>query len=47
MVWAAALMREQPDCTVGALVNAVGYQSESAFGRVFCRFNGVSPARHR
>ena len=47
MVRAASLMREQPTATLAAIAAAVGYGSESAFGKVFRRAIGVSPGQYR
>ncbi|HLK58982.1 MAG TPA: AraC family transcriptional regulator [Chthonomonadaceae bacterium] len=47
MVRAASLMREQPSATLAAIAAAVGYGSESAFGKVFRRAIGVSPGKYR
>ncbi|MCW3094432.1 MAG: hypothetical protein JWL77_50 [Chthonomonadaceae bacterium] len=47
MVCAASLMREQPPATLARVAAAVGYGSESAFGKVFRRIMGVSPGQYR
>jgi AraC-like DNA-binding protein len=47
MVRAAGMMREGPPLKVAALASAVGYESESAFGKVFRRVMGVSPTSYR
>jgi len=47
MVRAASMMREQRSCTLAAIAAAVGYTSESAFGKVFRRVLGVSPGQYR
>lgn len=47
MVRAAGLLREKPSMKLEAVAAAVGYESESAFGRVFRRQFGVSPASYR
>lgn len=47
MVRAAGMIRERRDLKVAAVASAVGYESESAFGKVFRRVIGVSPAKYR
>jgi len=47
MVRAASMMRENHPLTLSAIASAVGYESESAFGKVFRRIIGVSPGRYR
>lgn len=47
MVRAAGIMRQGRPVTVAAVAAEVGYESESAFSRVFHRVMGVSPAKYR
>ncbi len=47
MVRAASMMREGRPMKVAAIASAVGYQSESSFGKVFRRVMGVSPGKYR
>lgn len=47
MVRAAGLLRQQPELKLAALAAMLGYESESAFGKVFRRVMGVSPAQYR
>jgi AraC-like DNA-binding protein len=47
MVRAASLLRERPDLKLGAVAAAVGYESETAFGKVFRRQIGATPAQYR
>jgi len=47
MVRAASMLREQRPFTLAAIASAVGYESESAFGKVFRRVLGVSPGQYR
>jgi len=47
MVHAASLMCENRSLTLAAIAAAVGYNSESAFGKVFRRVIGVSPGQYR
>jgi AraC-like DNA-binding protein len=47
MLRAASMLREHHPCTLAAIAAAVGYASESAFGKVFRRVLGVSPGRYR
>ena len=47
MVRAASMMRENRPFTLAAIASAVGYESESAFGKVFRRVIGVSPGKYR
>jgi AraC-like DNA-binding protein len=47
MVRAAGLMREDRGMKLAAIASAVGYESESAFGKVFRRIMGVSPGTYR
>ena len=43
----AARMLRTGDDSVGRVARAVGYSSEYAFSRAFCRAWGVPPGRHR
>jgi AraC-like DNA-binding protein len=43
---AARLMRDG-DATLGAIARAVGYETESAFGKAFRRHRGTSPGEYR
>jgi AraC-like DNA-binding protein len=47
MVRAAGVMREGHPMKLAAVAAAVGYESESAFGKVFRRVMGVSPGKYR
>lgn len=47
MVRAASMMRENRPLKLAAIASAVGYESESAFGKVFRRVIGVSPGKYR
>lgn len=47
MVRAASLLRERPDLKLGAVAAATGYESETAFGKVFRRMIGLTPAQYR
>ncbi|XYH99612.1 cupin domain-containing protein [Sorangium sp. So ce1128] len=47
MVRAASMMRENRPMKLAAIASAVGYESESSFGKVFRRVMGVSPGRYR
>ncbi|KYF94048.1 AraC family transcriptional regulator [Sorangium cellulosum] len=47
MVRAASMMRENRPMKLAAIATAVGYESESSFGKVFRRVMGVSPGRYR
>jgi AraC-like DNA-binding protein len=47
MVRAARLMRESPPMKLAAIAAAVGYESESSFGKVFRRVMGISPGQYR
>jgi AraC-like DNA-binding protein len=47
MVRAARLMRESPPTKLAAIAGAVGYESESSFGKVFRRVMGTSPGQYR
>jgi AraC-like DNA-binding protein len=47
MVRAAGMMREGRHLKLAAVAAAVGYESESAFGKVFGRVMGVSPGKYR
>ena len=47
MVRAAGMMREKSSMKMAAIASAVGYESESSFGKVFRRVMGVSPGRYR
>jgi len=46
-VRAAGMMRQGRHLKLAAVAAAVGYESESAFGKVFGRVMGVSPGRYR
>ena len=47
MVRAARLMRESRGMKLAAIAAAVGYESESSFGKVFRRVMGISPGQYR
>jgi len=47
MVRAASMMRESRPMKLAAIASAVGYESESSFGKVFRRVMGISPGRYR
>jgi AraC-like DNA-binding protein len=47
MVRAARLMRERPPMKLAAIAAAVGYESESSFGKVFRRVMEISPGQYR
>ena len=47
MVYAAGLMADQPALKLAAIASTVGYETESAFGKVFRRVMGSSPAAYR
>jgi AraC-like DNA-binding protein len=47
MVRAASMMREARPMKVAAIASAVGYESESSFGKVFRRVMGTSPGKYR
>jgi AraC-like DNA-binding protein len=47
MVRAASMLRERPDLKLAVVAPAVGYESETAFGKVFRRLMGVTPAQYR
>ena len=47
MVRAASMIREHRSCTLAAIATAVGYESESAFGKTFRRVIGMSPGKYR
>ncbi|WNG14098.1 AraC family transcriptional regulator [Cystobacter fuscus] len=47
MVRAAAMLRERRPIKMAAVANAVGYESESSFGKVFKRVMNVSPGGYR
>lgn len=47
MVRAASLIRENRPLTLATVAAAVGYESESAFGKVFRRVLGISPGKYR
>lgn len=44
---AAGLMRADPGVMLAAVAMAVGYDSESAFGKAFRRIMGVPPGSYR
>lgn len=43
----AARRMLQEDATLGAIARAVGYETESAFGKAFRRQFGVTPGEYR
>ena len=47
MVRAASMMRENRPAKLAAIASAVGYESESSFGKVFRRVMGVPPGKYR
>jgi transcriptional regulator GlxA family with amidase domain len=47
MVRAASMMRESRPAKLTAIAGAVGYESDSAFGKVFRRVMGISPGLYR
>lgn len=47
MVYATELMRDQPSLKIAAIASMAGYESESAFGKIFRRVFGISPAAYR
>jgi AraC-like DNA-binding protein len=47
MVRAARMMRERRPAKLAAIAAAVGYESESSFGKVFRRVMGISPGQYR
>ena len=47
MVRAAAMLRDARLVTMTAVASGVGYESESAFGKVFKRVMGMSPGAYR
>ncbi len=47
MVRAASMLREQRAVKIAAVAEAVGYESESSFGKVFKRVMGASPGEYR
>jgi AraC-like DNA-binding protein len=47
MVRAANLLREKRSMKMAAIAGAVGYESESSFGKVFRRVMGASPGEYR
>ncbi|QNN23698.1 AraC family transcriptional regulator [Planctomycetales bacterium ZRK34] len=47
MVRAAAMLREQQRVTMSAVADAVGYKSESSFGKAFKRVMATSPGDYR
>ena len=47
MVRAAAMLRGRQPVKVAAIAEAVGYESESSFGKVFKRVMGTSPGGYR
>jgi AraC-like DNA-binding protein len=47
MVRAAAMLRERRPVKMAAVAAAVGYESESSFGKVFKRVMGTSPGGYR
>ena len=47
MVRATAMLRERRPVTMAAVAAAVGYESESSFGKVFKRVIGSSPGTYR
>jgi len=47
MVRAASMMRGKQHMKLAAIASAVGYESESSFGKVFRRVMGVSPGKYR
>ncbi len=47
MVRAAAMLREDQSITMSMVADAVGYESESSFGKAFKRVMGTSPGDYR
>lgn len=47
MVRAASMLREQRPVKLATVAEAVGYESESSFGKVFKRVMGASPGEYR
>lgn len=47
MVYAAGLMQDQPFLKISAIASMVGYETEGAFGKMFRRVLGSSPAAYR
>lgn len=47
MVRAAAMLREDQRITMSAVADAVGYESESSFGKAFKRVMSTSPGEYR
>jgi AraC-like DNA-binding protein len=47
MVRAAGMMRDKPSTKLSSIAAAVGYETESAFGKVFRRVMGCSPGLYR
>jgi transcriptional regulator GlxA family with amidase domain len=47
MVRAANMMRANRPMKLAAIASAVGYESESSFGKVFRRVMGMSPGKYR
>ena len=47
MVYAASLLRDQPSLKIAAIGPMVGYETESAFGKIFRRVLGMTPAAYR
>ena len=47
MVRAANLLLANRPMKLAAIASAVGYESESSFGKVFSRVMGVSPGKYR
>ena len=47
MARAASMMRDSRPVKLTAIAGAVGYESDSAFGKVFRRVMGISPGQYR
>jgi transcriptional regulator GlxA family with amidase domain len=47
MVRAGRMIREKRPMKLAAIGSAVGYESESSFGKVFRRVMGISPGQYR